>query len=117
MVKESKIATKRNFINSNFGTTKEAIKHSIDFLADDVAEHCQEKYEDIIELYDNDDDTLYFTMIQTPYQEELDKFIEVIYAIGAWITKRYNEGKTEILVIEQGINEYQYNGEIRLLWL
>lgn len=117
MLKEAPVA-KGNAVNPNFGSTKEAIKNSvIDFLADDIAEYCQNEFNDIIELYDNNDDTLFFTMVQKPYQEELDEFINTIYSIGAWITKRYNESKIEILVIEQGNYEYWYNGEIKILWL
>ena len=46
-----------------------------------------------------------------------DEFIEANYDIGSWITKRYGESKIQILIIERGTNEYQYDSEITLLWL
>lgn len=117
-MKEATLIGERESVNPNFGSTKDAIKHSvINFLADEIAEYCEENHQDVIELYDNDDNTLYFTMIQKPYEDELNEFIEANYDIGSWITKRYGESKIQILIIERGINEYQYDSEITLLWL
>lgn len=98
-------------------STKKAIANSIDAIADEIAELCMEKYDDIIEIYDNDDEFLYFTMVQRPYDEELDEFIDTIYSIGSWITKKYGEAELKISVLEQGINEYHYNGTIKILYL
>lgn len=117
-MKEATLIGERESVNPNFGSTKDAIKHSvINFLADEIAEYCEKNHQDVIELYDNDDNTLYFTMIQKPYEDELDEFIEANYDIGSWITKRYGESKIQILIIERDINEYQYDSEITLLWL
>ena len=100
-MKEATLIGERESVNPNFGSTKDAIKHSvINFLADEIAEYCEKNHQDVIELYDNDDNTLYFTMIQKPYEDELD-----------------GESKIQILIIERGINEYQYDSEITLLWL
>ena len=117
-MKEATLIGERESANPNFGSTKDAIKNSvINFLANEIAEYCELNHQDVIELYDNDDDTLYFTMIQKPYEDELDEFIEATYDIGSWIAKRYGESKMKILITERGINEYQYDSEITLLWL
>lgn len=97
----------------NYCSTRQAIANIIDGLADEISEH----YPDIVELYDNDDEFLYFMMVKEPYEDELDEFIETVYKIGAFITKKYGESTIKITIVEQGIDNYQYYGEMQLTWL
>jgi hypothetical protein len=94
-------------------STRQAIANTIDGLADEISKH----YPDIVELYENDDEFLYFMMVKEPYEDELDEFIETIYKIGAFITKKYGESTIKITIVEQGIDNYQYYGEMQLTWL
>lgn len=101
----------------NYFSTRQAIANVIDELADEIAEYCSEYYPDITELYDNDNEFLYFMMVKEPYEDELDEFIETIYKIGAFITKKYGESTIKITIVEQGTENYQYYGEMQLTWL
>lgn len=52
-MKEATLIGKRESVNPNFGSTKDAIEHSvINFLADEIAEYCEENHQVQVSIHE-----------------------------------------------------------------